>query len=120
MAKLCQTLPCMFSMPPPPAAQAGMAITAGQIPWEMTPILGLITDTLPIFGYHRKAYLVLVGIAGGRWAGGHAGGPGLGRWAVAPRRGVAVPPRCGRNSFRGMTAAPMPSCTCQAAACLCE
>ena len=32
------------------------------IPWAIKPILGLITDLLPIFGYRRKVYIILCGI----------------------------------------------------------
>jgi hypothetical protein len=34
------------------------------LPWNCTPLMGLTTDLLPILGYHRKAYLLLTGIAG--------------------------------------------------------
>jgi folate/biopterin transporter len=32
------------------------------IPWAIKPLLGLITDLLPIFGYRRKIYIMLCGI----------------------------------------------------------
>lgn len=44
--------------------QAGLFQTAGQIPWELTPLLGLVTDLCPLMGYRRKAYLLLVGLTG--------------------------------------------------------
>lgn len=34
------------------------------LPWNITPMLGLITDTWPILGYHRKGYLLVVGLTG--------------------------------------------------------
>ena len=33
------------------------------IPWILKPIWGLITDTVPIFGYRRKTYLILLGLS---------------------------------------------------------
>jgi folate/biopterin transporter len=32
------------------------------IPWAIKPILGLVTDFLPIFGYRRKVYIILCGL----------------------------------------------------------
>lgn len=32
------------------------------IPWAIKPILGLITDLMPIFGYRRKIYIMLCGL----------------------------------------------------------
>ncbi|MEW5311375.1 MAG: hypothetical protein WDW38_003096 [Sanguina aurantia] len=43
---------------------AGLALTVGQIPWEATPLLGLLTDAVPLCGYHRKAYLLFSGVLG--------------------------------------------------------
>lgn len=43
---------------------AGLALTIGQIPWEATPLLGLLTDAVPFCGYHRKAYLLFSGVLG--------------------------------------------------------
>lgn len=33
-----------------------------EIPWAIKPLLGLLTDFLPIFGYRRKTYIMLCGI----------------------------------------------------------
>ncbi len=48
----------------PAVFQAGVATTAGQIPWELTPVLGLMTDSIPLFGFHRRSWLALVGGVG--------------------------------------------------------
>ena len=32
------------------------------IPWVLKPILGLITDLVPLFGYRRKTYLIICGL----------------------------------------------------------
>ncbi|KXZ56414.1 hypothetical protein GPECTOR_1g369 [Gonium pectorale] len=45
-------------------SSTGLFQTAGQIPWELTPLLGLMTDLVPLLGYRRKAYLLLVGLVG--------------------------------------------------------
>ncbi|MEA5619678.1 folate/biopterin family MFS transporter [Cronbergia sp. UHCC 0137] len=34
------------------------------LPWMMKPLLGLVSDSLPIFGYRRRPYLVISGILG--------------------------------------------------------
>jgi folate/biopterin transporter len=34
------------------------------IPWMIKPLYGFISDSLPIFGYHRKPYTVMSGILG--------------------------------------------------------
>ena len=44
--------------------QAGFFQAAGQLPWELTPVLGLITDAVPLLGYRRKGYLLVVGLVG--------------------------------------------------------
>ncbi|PNH12703.1 HEAT repeat-containing protein 2, partial [Tetrabaena socialis] len=55
---------------------AGLFQAAGQIPWELTPVLGLMTDLVPLWGYRRKAYLTLVGLIGAACWGGLALLPG--------------------------------------------
>ena len=34
------------------------------IPWIVKPFWGVLTDTVPIFGYRRKSYLILFGCLG--------------------------------------------------------
>ncbi|XP_057871909.2 probable folate-biopterin transporter 6 isoform X2 [Cryptomeria japonica] len=46
----------------PASTQAFMALS--NIPWDLKPIYGLITDTFPIAGYRRWPYLIICGIAG--------------------------------------------------------
>ncbi|GFH08864.1 uncharacterized protein HaLaN_03899 [Haematococcus lacustris] len=45
-------------------AEAGLAQAIGLIPWNCTPLLGVLTDNVAILGSHRKAYLLLVGLLG--------------------------------------------------------
>jgi folate/biopterin transporter len=39
-------------------------IGIGTIPWMIKPLYGFISDSLPLFGYRRKTYIVLSGIMG--------------------------------------------------------
>ncbi len=38
--------------------------TVAATPWSMKAAIGLLSDTVPIFGYHKKYYVVLVSILG--------------------------------------------------------
>lgn len=38
--------------------------TVAATPWSMKAAIGLISDTIPIFGYHKKYYVILVSILG--------------------------------------------------------
>lgn len=42
-------------------------MSAANLPWTIKPAIGLLSDTVPLWGYHRKSYLVAAGLAGG-WA----------------------------------------------------
>ena len=46
-----------------PAAM-GALIGLGAAPWIMKPVLGLMSDTVPLFGYRRRSYLWLSGLMG--------------------------------------------------------
>ena len=46
-----------------PAAM-GALIGLGAVPWVIKPILGLLSDTLPIWGYRRRSYLLISGLMG--------------------------------------------------------
>lgn len=46
----------------PASTQAFTALS--NIPWDLKPIYGIITDTFPIAGYRRWPYLAICGIAG--------------------------------------------------------
>jgi len=35
-----------------------------QLPWAMKPVIGLISDALPIAGYHKSPYIVIVSVMG--------------------------------------------------------
>ena len=45
-------------------ASASLIFTASSFPWLVKPLWGFISDTVPLFGYRRKSYLALCGIAG--------------------------------------------------------
>ncbi|MEM1425597.1 MAG: folate/biopterin family MFS transporter, partial [Cyanobacteria bacterium P01_H01_bin.130] len=46
-----------------PAEVAALTGIAG-IPWMVKPLFGFLSDGLPIFGYRRRPYLILSGLAG--------------------------------------------------------
>ncbi|QUS62065.1 folate/biopterin family MFS transporter [Synechocystis sp. PCC 7339] len=46
-----------------PAAM-GALIGLGAAPWIIKPVLGLLSDTVPLFGYRRRSYLWLSGLMG--------------------------------------------------------
>eukprot|EP00775_Hariotina_reticulata_P012361 gene12361-12496_t len=45
-----------------PAQVAVLTGLAG-LPWVVKPLYGFISDSLPLFGYRRRSYLVLCGVA---------------------------------------------------------
>jgi folate/biopterin transporter len=45
-------------------AQVSALLGIAALPWMMKPVFGLLSDSLPIFGYRRRSYLVLSGIIG--------------------------------------------------------
>ncbi len=42
------------------AALVGVAV----LPWTLKPLIGFLSDGLPILGYHRRPYLILAGLMG--------------------------------------------------------
>lgn len=42
-------------------AEASLIFSASSIPWLIKPLWGFISDSVPLFGYRRKSYLVLCG-----------------------------------------------------------
>lgn len=38
--------------------------TAAQTPWAMKAAIGLLSDTVPLFGYHKRSYIIIVSILG--------------------------------------------------------
>jgi hypothetical protein len=46
--------------------QSGLAASLGVLPWNLTPIMGLVTDTLPLPGCRHRTYLAAIGITGTR------------------------------------------------------
>jgi folate/biopterin transporter len=45
-------------------AQAQTLLTVMMVPWGVKPLYGIISDSLPLFGYHRKSYMVLCSALG--------------------------------------------------------
>ncbi|MCS6814798.1 MAG: folate/biopterin family MFS transporter [Cyanobacteria bacterium] len=45
-------------------AQVSAMLGVAALPWMVKPLLGFISDGLPIFGYRRRPYLVLSGLMG--------------------------------------------------------
>ena len=45
-------------------AQMAALMGLAALPWVVKPIFGLLSDSLPIFGYRRRPYLILSGILG--------------------------------------------------------
>jgi hypothetical protein len=45
---------------------AQMASISGMIslPWIVKPLWGIISDSIPLFGYRRKSYLIILNIVG--------------------------------------------------------
>ena len=46
-----------------PAALQGL-LAAAALPWSLKPLYGLASDALPVFGQHRKPYLILAAVIG--------------------------------------------------------
>lgn len=36
----------------------------GAAPWVVKPVYGFLSDTVPIFGYRRRSYLIICGLLG--------------------------------------------------------
>ena len=45
-------------------AEASLIFSASSIPWLVKPLWGFISDSVPLFGYRRKSYLVACGALG--------------------------------------------------------
>lgn len=45
------------------AVQVTAFLTVFNLPWVIKPIYGLVSDFVPLFGYRRKSYLIIVNIA---------------------------------------------------------
>ncbi|RHY12367.1 hypothetical protein DYB25_004214 [Aphanomyces astaci] len=45
-------------------ADSQAVMTATGIPWGIKPVYGILSDSLPLFGYRRKSYLVLMNMVG--------------------------------------------------------
>ncbi|RHY27355.1 hypothetical protein DYB32_006847, partial [Aphanomyces invadans] len=45
-------------------ADSQAVMTATGIPWGIKPVYGILSDSLPLFGYRRKSYLVMMNMVG--------------------------------------------------------
>lgn len=67
-AAACFTASCLEATPPlrPPAQhlQAAFLMGLSSLPWMIKPLYGFISDSVPLFGYRRRSYLVACGILG--------------------------------------------------------
>ncbi|KXZ51762.1 hypothetical protein GPECTOR_11g206 [Gonium pectorale] len=48
----------------PCVVQVSYIISASGIPWAVKPLIGMLSDTVPLWGYRRKSYLVASGLGG--------------------------------------------------------
>jgi folate/biopterin transporter len=45
-------------------ATIGRFRTAGMVPWNIKPVVGMVSDSLPIFGFRRTSYIAIAGVCG--------------------------------------------------------
>lgn len=45
-------------------ADAQIFIAISMTPWNLKPIYGMLSDSIPIYGYHRIPYIVIAGVIG--------------------------------------------------------
>ncbi|KAF6250954.1 BT1 family-domain-containing protein [Scenedesmus sp. NREL 46B-D3] len=45
-------------------AQVAVLVGLAGLPWVVKPLYGFISDSVPLFGYRRRSYLILCGLAG--------------------------------------------------------
>lgn len=44
--------------------QVAVLVGLAGLPWVIKPLYGFISDSIPLFGYRRRSYLMLCGLAG--------------------------------------------------------
>lgn len=44
--------------------QVAIVTGLGAAPWVVKPVYGFLSDTVPIFGYRRRSYLIICGLLG--------------------------------------------------------
>lgn len=65
-------------------AEVAALMGVAALPWVIKPVFGLISDSLPLFGFRRRSYLVLSGLLGcGAWL-------SLGTWVATPWQATAA------------------------------
>lgn len=46
------------------ALQVAVLVGLAGLPWVVKPLYGFLSDSVPLFGYRRRSYLILCGLAG--------------------------------------------------------
>ncbi|MEW5305879.1 MAG: hypothetical protein WDW36_008394 [Sanguina aurantia] len=65
-------------------AEVAMLTGLSGLPWIIKPLYGFLSDSVPLFGYRRRSYLVLCGIAGAlAWT-------GLATFVASPSQAVCM------------------------------
>lgn len=59
-----RAVPYLYEAYGVPAPQAQVFNGVVQLPWAMKPIVGLLSDILPIFGYNKAPYMVITSVLG--------------------------------------------------------
>lgn len=47
-----------------PPLQVALFMGLANLPWTLKPLIGFISDSVPLFGYRRRSYLLLASGAG--------------------------------------------------------
>ncbi|NET30997.1 MAG: folate/biopterin family MFS transporter [Cyanothece sp. SIO1E1] len=45
-------------------AEVSVMLGIAALPWTIKPLFGFLSDGLPLFGYHRRSYMILAGLLG--------------------------------------------------------
>mmetsp|Transcript_42878 Transcript_42878/g.100605 ORF Transcript_42878/g.100605 Transcript_42878/m.100605 type:complete len:566 (+) Transcript_42878:176-1873(+) len=59
-----QAVPYLYAKYKVPAPQVQIFNGMTQLPWSMKPIIGLLSDVLPIFGYNKAPYMIITALLG--------------------------------------------------------
>ena len=90
--------------------QVAFLTSFAAFPWVVKPLYGFLSDTLPIFGYRRRSYLIICGLLGIMTLlcfGLHAQCPNLS--CLCQCRGVCL--RSTHKTLIGLCSALQPPCT---------
>ena len=65
-------------------SQTALILSISQAPWLIKPLWGFLSDSVPLFGYKRKSYLMLCGLIG------CVGWSSMATWVDAPETAVVA------------------------------